>query len=299
MAIQIKRGTEAQRSAVTFKEGELVFVTDKKELYIGDGSTAGGIKLFEKLYTAEAAAKVDFLTVTGAVDLDALKTTAGNAVAKTDIIDDLTTGGADKVLSAEQGKALKGLIDAMAGGLQYKGVFDIENGQELNLTTTPEINGTSVKKGDFYLINCKATNGEGELSDGTNKFKVNTGDMVIFNKDVEKTSIQLPADIDKIDNTESDDILRTANISTAADFTQDQDKLVTRKAIKDYVEAKLGAFSTSPITKKNQLIVGNATGDGEAVLDFPTDGLASAFKVLRISADGNNIEWGDVDGGSF
>ena len=36
-------------------------------------------------------------------------------VKKSEIVNDLTTGGADKVLSAEQGKALKTLIDALDG----------------------------------------------------------------------------------------------------------------------------------------------------------------------------------------
>ena len=36
-------------------------------------------------------------------------------VAKDDIVNDLTTGGVDKVLSAEQGKALKALLDGLSG----------------------------------------------------------------------------------------------------------------------------------------------------------------------------------------
>ena len=48
MALQIRRGTDAERTAgggVIFAEGELVYVTDTDALYIGDGSTAGGVKL--------------------------------------------------------------------------------------------------------------------------------------------------------------------------------------------------------------------------------------------------------------
>lgn len=48
--IQVKRGTEAQRTAVTFREGELAYSTDVKRLYIGDGSTAGGTAASSKLY---------------------------------------------------------------------------------------------------------------------------------------------------------------------------------------------------------------------------------------------------------
>lgn len=44
MALQFRRGTEAERSAAGFipEQGEPVYVTDTKRLYIGDGDTAGG-----------------------------------------------------------------------------------------------------------------------------------------------------------------------------------------------------------------------------------------------------------------
>lgn len=48
MALQIRKGTEAERTAgggVVFALGELVYVTDTDALYIGDGSTAGGVFL--------------------------------------------------------------------------------------------------------------------------------------------------------------------------------------------------------------------------------------------------------------
>ncbi len=44
--IQVRRGTDAQRSVVVFDLGEPVFTTDTKQLYIGDGSTTGGIPVF-------------------------------------------------------------------------------------------------------------------------------------------------------------------------------------------------------------------------------------------------------------
>jgi len=42
MALKIRRGLEADRSGITPAEGELIYTTDEKKLYIGDGSTAGG-----------------------------------------------------------------------------------------------------------------------------------------------------------------------------------------------------------------------------------------------------------------
>jgi len=45
MALQIRRGTDAQRSATRFGQGELVYTTDLKDLWIGDGITNGGTQV--------------------------------------------------------------------------------------------------------------------------------------------------------------------------------------------------------------------------------------------------------------
>jgi hypothetical protein len=45
MTLRLRRGTEAERVSVIFQEGELVYVTDTKDLYSGDGVTPGGIKV--------------------------------------------------------------------------------------------------------------------------------------------------------------------------------------------------------------------------------------------------------------
>jgi len=42
MALQIRRGTSAQRTSITPANGELIYTTDTKLVYVGDGSTAGG-----------------------------------------------------------------------------------------------------------------------------------------------------------------------------------------------------------------------------------------------------------------
>ena len=45
MALQIRRGTDSQRQGITPAEGELIYTTDTDKLYIGDGSTQGGIEV--------------------------------------------------------------------------------------------------------------------------------------------------------------------------------------------------------------------------------------------------------------
>ena len=45
MALRLRRGTDAQRQLITPTEGELIYVTDTTELYVGDGTTLGGIRI--------------------------------------------------------------------------------------------------------------------------------------------------------------------------------------------------------------------------------------------------------------
>lgn len=42
MALRLRRGTEAERSLITPASGELIYTTDTKRLYVGDGTTVGG-----------------------------------------------------------------------------------------------------------------------------------------------------------------------------------------------------------------------------------------------------------------
>ena len=42
MALQVRRGTNAERLGITPLQSELIYVTDTKQLYVGDGTTVGG-----------------------------------------------------------------------------------------------------------------------------------------------------------------------------------------------------------------------------------------------------------------
>ena len=43
MALKLRRGTEANRTSITPAEGEIIYVTDTKKIYVGDGTTPGGV----------------------------------------------------------------------------------------------------------------------------------------------------------------------------------------------------------------------------------------------------------------
>lgn len=72
--IQIRRGVEAQRASITPDVGEPLFTTDSKQLFIGDGATAGGLLVgggsvvgyVQKFRGTHAiASNVDSVAVTG------------------------------------------------------------------------------------------------------------------------------------------------------------------------------------------------------------------------------------------
>ncbi len=56
MALRLRRGTNLERQSIIFEEGELVYVTDTKELWIGDGQTLGGVVV--KGYTTTSPAEL-------------------------------------------------------------------------------------------------------------------------------------------------------------------------------------------------------------------------------------------------
>jgi hypothetical protein len=48
--IKVRRGFDSERKTVVFSEGELIYVIDKKRMYIGDGVTLGGNPVSNKHY---------------------------------------------------------------------------------------------------------------------------------------------------------------------------------------------------------------------------------------------------------
>lgn len=70
--IQIKRGLSANRTSIVPASGELLFTTDDKSVYVGDGSTAGGVPVGRQQYelistaTVSGASTVDFTNLSSA-----------------------------------------------------------------------------------------------------------------------------------------------------------------------------------------------------------------------------------------
>jgi hypothetical protein len=113
--IQIRRGLESQRVTITPDVGEPLFTTDNKQLFIGDGTTAGGLLVsggagfVQKLRGTQAiTAGADSVTVSGLalasapaqVLVTVRKATGGLNLFATVRGDSLTTAGFTADLSA-------------------------------------------------------------------------------------------------------------------------------------------------------------------------------------------------------
>lgn len=65
--LKLRRGSDAQRKLVTLDQGEMGYVTDSKRVFVGDGTTAGGIVVGSRFFTPIPTNKTDLAAYVGDV----------------------------------------------------------------------------------------------------------------------------------------------------------------------------------------------------------------------------------------
>lgn len=71
MSLRIRRGTNDQRSGIVFEQGEVVWTTDRQQLFVGDNITAGG----KSVAQAIAGTGLTYNNTTGKIDVVAQQLT--------------------------------------------------------------------------------------------------------------------------------------------------------------------------------------------------------------------------------
>lgn len=184
--------------------------------------------------------------------IDGKKQIKINSIDRARLEQDLLAGSDLDLSNGSRNATLKGLKNAVlpdspatleqlqiveakfSGLLKYQGIISAAAfvGNELN----------DAKKGDFYMVSTSGT----ILA----SVDVNTGDMVIVNKDV--TGTPVAADLDVIDNTESADIIRQISVLANLNSTDDTKVLAASqgKILKDMIVALQDQLSIKekPIT---------------------------------------------------
>lgn len=119
MALQLRRGSDAERIAITFAEGELVYTTDTKKIWIGDGVTAGGVNVTAEVELSPSQLdknlSLNNFTINGAgtIDITGDITTTGNLSVTgniTDVVDITITGNFSTT------RSITSVVDVTASG---------------------------------------------------------------------------------------------------------------------------------------------------------------------------------------
>jgi hypothetical protein len=95
--VQLRQGTAAENSAFTGAEGELVYTTDTKKLFVHDGSTAGGVEV-----GAVAGIADDSVTFAKIEEIPANTILGNNTGSSSDILE-LTTAQTRTLLNVADG----------------------------------------------------------------------------------------------------------------------------------------------------------------------------------------------------
>ena len=144
MALQIRKGLDSQRQPIAFKSGELVFTTDNKDLFVGDGTTAGGIRIAP----IKSINGLSGSSATGALTLNS---------------DTITEGATNKYYSSTQARIDAGAA-LVAGNVGNTGISFSYNtgansitavvtagGYSLPIATPTELGGVKISQGGLAI----------------------------------------------------------------------------------------------------------------------------------------------------
>jgi hypothetical protein len=161
MSLQIRRGTDGQRSAVVFDLGEIVYTTDKSQLWVGDGTTAGG----KNILANAAGAGLSWNATTQALDF-----TGQNLSLTTDIVNE---GTVNKYFTTSRAQAAAAAMFTATGSPAETGSITATTSGTPSLVTVSSATGLAPLEPFVVAGNSGNTGG---LSNGTYYVvTVNTG----------------------------------------------------------------------------------------------------------------------------
>jgi hypothetical protein len=92
MALKLRRGSDAQRLEIIPEEGELIYTTDTKSLFVGDGTTIGGNGILPAL-SGDIDLNGNDIIGTGNINIDGTITATGNINLGDGAEDNISVGG--------------------------------------------------------------------------------------------------------------------------------------------------------------------------------------------------------------
>lgn len=209
------------------------------------------------------------------------------------LVTDLKTGSQADDSTIASAKAVQAAIAAaQVAAMQYRGAWQI------TADATPDMSGLEsflpIYKGDVFAIT-----GTGPVEIGGIEY--NPGDHLIANVDISDASGLVPANFDKIDSTESEDLVRlnatqtltnktiSADTNTISDLETDNFKAgVIQTDVRDADQASDTALATE---KAVRTAINTASPHVDDVtLEAYTATEGDAFKTLRVKDGGLTVE---------
>ena len=177
MSLRIRRGTNAERSGVTFLEGELVYTTDTKKMFVGDGTTVGGIAVDSTVGSINQMSDVNIVGIqTGQI----LQWDGSQFIAGDDQGDKERVTGADSTI----------LVDATNSSINLDGTVKGHIIPDQN--ETYNLGSASKKFNDLFLSGTTITLGTATIS--------STGGEITLSQPI-NAEVKSTGNIDTNDNT--------------------------------------------------------------------------------------------------
>ena len=281
--INVLDGITATTSELNILSG---VTADATEINVLDGITASTAEL--NILDGVTVTASDINSVTDKIELTDLSiasasanyltynNTTGEFGANVD-----TTVTASSTNLVTSGAVESAIAAAIVGGVTYKGTWDITSATDFSGITLP------VKKGYLYYVV-----GTGPKTIGGIEW--NAGDYLLVNDDVAAGG-SLTGKVEKIDNTEAADIVRTDATQTITNKTIDADDntisdLTTTNFKSGVIVTSVGTTSTaSNDSIATELAVANA------IDDFITASSTDTLTNKTIDADDNTVENLELD----
>lgn len=158
MPLQIRRGTTAQRGAITPLAGELIYDTSENKIYVGNGSTAGGIAttglsaedaedVAAGLFTSGTHSGITFTYNDAAGRIDATVTVAATGPFDGDLTGSVFSDNSTKMIDAVESRVVGNVLSDV---VQFESVGGTPSAQLTNAIFS--MRGTAIFFKDDYDV---------------------------------------------------------------------------------------------------------------------------------------------------
>jgi len=158
----IRQGTNSERNAITLKSGELGYTTDTKKLYVGDGSTLGGV-LVGGGSGGFAGSVVDITTLAPAsigdlaYDSDnnklyTLKVNTGTSIGDWEQVGGVYSSGDSSIIMSPDNKITVGVLSGDNISPNALAIPLLLDSGKISLSSSIAVNSISPKTGDTLKI---------------------------------------------------------------------------------------------------------------------------------------------------